>query len=468
MDNKKPRTTSSMVDRISKLPDSVILHILSFLPIEDVVSTCLISKRWKLMWYKVPKLSFSNKTTRFRLRGGQKTFCNYVDNCLEHRKRVMHSIPNSVITRFELHMDCYKRSKAAHIDKWLAFVVENSVEEINLFLSRANDDDDGQLYYYCLPKTVVFNASCLTVLELSMVELDSRYSFSFPSLKSLSLTLVRFADKDVVDGLLLGSPSLEKLWLISCSLSNDHQLHISSLSLKFLKIRLANIVEQIEAVNLESLDLYCVSFSKNLSVSKAIRNLSLTCDWRMEKSSIEYLISSLPLLENLTLSNCQYLGLKQIKISSQSLKSFNLNNSYDVEMNVIIESAPKLASFCYVGNIKFSISMESPNLINGTFIIIERRENYNGDWFIDMINFLLNLNCSWNSVSLHVDSAKGLILPENLKRLSHSPLVNWEHLRVFTDYEPENKSDLRDALMWISPSLKTLSIAKKGIFLKTF
>uniref|UniRef100_A0A803R4K9 F-box domain-containing protein n=1 Tax=Cannabis sativa TaxID=3483 RepID=A0A803R4K9_CANSA len=68
MDNegvkKRAKTTSSsssMVagdddDRISKLPDSVIIHILSFLPTEDVVQTCILSKRWKLIW-----LSFGQK-----------------------------------------------------------------------------------------------------------------------------------------------------------------------------------------------------------------------------------------------------------------------------------------------------------------------------------------------------------------------------------------------------------------------
>ncbi|KAM6570512.1 hypothetical protein CsatB_018497 [Cannabis sativa] len=49
MAEKRAKTTLMMMgeeeDRISKLPDSLILHILSFLFIKDVVSTCLISKR---------------------------------------------------------------------------------------------------------------------------------------------------------------------------------------------------------------------------------------------------------------------------------------------------------------------------------------------------------------------------------------------------------------------------------------
>ncbi|XP_030493104.2 putative F-box/LRR-repeat protein At4g15060 [Cannabis sativa] len=462
-------------DRISKLPDALILHILSFLLTKDVVPTCLLSKRWKFIWYSVPTLSFSYRTY-FQLPGGGKKLRNYVENCLEQRKRGMQFIPNSAITSFKLRMKSYKLSHSDGIDKWLAYAVENRVKEITLELGEGyyyDNDGNYYYYYYFLPKTLLVNAKFLTILELMLVELNCSYSFSFPSLKSLTLTLVQFGDKNVVSELLLGSPSLEKLWFNACSWSwnidYNQQFRIHSSSLKILKINGSDRVEQIEAMNLESLELREISFGAiNLSVCNAIKNLSLTCHWCVERSSIEYLISNLPLLENLTLSNLKDIGgLKHIKISSQSVKSFNLNNPFDEEVSVIIESAPNLASLCYIGNIKLKVSMASSNLLNGTFVILERHEKYDGDWFINLINFLLNLNCSWNRVSLHVDSVEALIMPENFKKICRSHLLNWEHLRVFTERQPERHSDLRDALQWISPSLKTLSI-EKGKSFKNF
>ncbi|KAM6570524.1 hypothetical protein CsatB_018509 [Cannabis sativa] len=446
-------------DRISKLPDAIIVHILSFLPTKDVVRTCLISNRWKLIWYLVPKLSFSNTESHF-----QEEFFNFVDKCLEHRERGKHIIPESTVTSFELQMEFYETSLVGCLDKWLTFAVDNKVQEIKLCLAVERCKNYLiHVKYYSLPKTLVLKARYLTILELNKVELDSRYSFSFPSLKSLSLRLVQFADNDVLDKLLLGSPSLENFKLCHLLPPYPHQLHIHSSTLKFLQIKgYMDIPLQIEVINLETLELHGVSFEEtNLLVCKAIRNLFLNCVWHtkeMALSSLEYLISNLHQLENLTLCSS-----KHVKISNPHLKSLKLRvNSISKDETRVIIEAPKLVSFCYEGNINHSISIESSNLLDGKFIFVDYYKNYDANWFIDMMSFMANLDCSWNIVSLHIDSEKALIFPEKMKKICRSPLVNWEHLRVFTTCKLERESDLRDALLWISPSLKRLSIMEKA------
>ncbi|XP_062091716.1 F-box/FBD/LRR-repeat protein At2g26030-like [Humulus lupulus] len=464
----KRRVKRASEDRISKLPDSIIVHILSFLPTPDVVPTCLLSKRWKLMWYSVPKLYLSDNDW------SPEKFFNYVDSFLEHRKKGMYFIVDSVITSFQLHMDCYHTSKATRLDKWLTFAVENKVKEIHLNL---NFCDEGG--YYCIPKLVV-NSKDLVILELVGLTLKTCYSVRLPALKTLSLTYVYFEENDAICNFLWGCPSLEKLLLSSCDLIEiGDVLRLQSISLKFMKIEYEDCVLytvlpiQVEAINLECLELERPIFeSSNLSTCKAIRNLSLDfCGLPMkdeDPSSLEYLISNLPLLEILTLKNSHILKLEHIKISNQRLRSLNLKNRWytkdDYEMNVIIESAPQLVSFCYEGNINFSISTESSNLLNGKFIILPQHDNYDANWFTSLMNFLLNLNCSWNIVTLHVMSDKVIILPKKFKRMCQSPLLNWKHLSVITDQKPERESDLEDVLIWISLSLETLSINGKIIF----
>jgi hypothetical protein len=43
-------------DKLSDLPDCVLLHILSFLNTKYAIQTCVLSKRWKNLWKRLPSL----------------------------------------------------------------------------------------------------------------------------------------------------------------------------------------------------------------------------------------------------------------------------------------------------------------------------------------------------------------------------------------------------------------------------
>ncbi|KAM6576907.1 hypothetical protein CsatB_028744 [Cannabis sativa] len=475
---KKRAKSTSMVggeDRISKLTDSVILHILSFLPTDQVVKTCILSKRWKLIWYAVPTLFFSNDiASELEWKQSRQKFYSYVDKYLKHRKKAMYYIVDSVITSFDLDMyDFYQRSKAGVLDKWLAFAIENKVKELHLRIGLERKNNRFYPEYYCLPK-VVENGTYLTVLELKCLELDSSHSFSFPFLKALSLEEIQQSDKakdDVVFKFLLGCRCLEKLRLHKYEfLRSGDKIPLQSLSLKFLELTYTTNLDglQVEAINLESLVITC-RFPSNIDFSacKKIRNLSfdgtvLVFD-AIKPPSLNALISYYPLLENLTLTFKPKQYEKHLRISSQQLKSFSLKNCHFEPCNITIESVPKLSYFCYEGYIDLTISIEPSNSLSGKIVIC--KEDYDAAWYIDMLNFLLNLNCSWNTISLHVEECEALIWPEKFTRVCRSPLLNWKHLKVITKCNnPEIISDLKDSLMWISPSLETLSINKMQIF----
>ncbi|RHN42577.1 putative F-box domain-containing protein [Medicago truncatula] len=52
------------VDRIRVLPDSVICHILSFLPTKQSATTSILSKRWNPLWLSVLTLDFDDQNLR--------------------------------------------------------------------------------------------------------------------------------------------------------------------------------------------------------------------------------------------------------------------------------------------------------------------------------------------------------------------------------------------------------------------
>ncbi|KAI9072975.1 hypothetical protein K1719_045067 [Acacia pycnantha] len=58
--NKMLRTEVDVRDRISDLPDSLLLHILSFLPAKEAIASSLLSKRWEL-WHSLPTLDLDRR-----------------------------------------------------------------------------------------------------------------------------------------------------------------------------------------------------------------------------------------------------------------------------------------------------------------------------------------------------------------------------------------------------------------------
>ncbi|XP_039843398.1 FBD-associated F-box protein At5g56370-like isoform X4 [Panicum virgatum] len=47
---EEPAATASNDDRLGSLPDDALLHVLSLLPSEDAVRTCVLARRWRHLW----------------------------------------------------------------------------------------------------------------------------------------------------------------------------------------------------------------------------------------------------------------------------------------------------------------------------------------------------------------------------------------------------------------------------------
>ncbi|MED6216750.1 hypothetical protein PIB30_010782 [Stylosanthes scabra] len=53
-------------DRLSDLPDCILIHIMTFLTTKDVVSTSILSRRWEDLWKHVPSLVLRTSDFKFR------------------------------------------------------------------------------------------------------------------------------------------------------------------------------------------------------------------------------------------------------------------------------------------------------------------------------------------------------------------------------------------------------------------
>ncbi|KAL6842994.1 hypothetical protein ACP4OV_027307 [Aristida adscensionis] len=81
----------SAPDRISALPDDMLLDIMSFLTLQEAVQTSLLSRRWRNIWASLNWLNFD--ATEF---SSMKTFKKFVDSFLLNRSSLPEVVPLDV------------------------------------------------------------------------------------------------------------------------------------------------------------------------------------------------------------------------------------------------------------------------------------------------------------------------------------------------------------------------------------
>ncbi|RZB52320.1 F-box/FBD/LRR-repeat protein At5g56420-like [Glycine soja] len=197
---QKPTTGDD--DRISHLPDVLLLQILSLLPTKQVVITGILSKRWRPLWPAVSVLDFDDESSpEFHHPGGLTGFAEFVYSVL-----LLHDAP--AIERFRLR--CANPNYSARdIATWLCHVARRRAERVELSLSLSR--------YVALPRCL-FHCDTVSVMKLNGVFLNALASFSvsLPLLKVLHVgDRVLFGCHDYVVKLLAGCPALEDLVLES-------------------------------------------------------------------------------------------------------------------------------------------------------------------------------------------------------------------------------------------------------------
>ncbi|MFQ6661298.1 hypothetical protein Gotur_029502 [Gossypium turneri] len=87
-DVKARRTDEEdLADRLSELPDHVILHIMSSLPIKEAVRTCLLSTRWKDLFTSISNIELDGVLRNKALRNRFMKFSDGFLSLLRHGVR---------------------------------------------------------------------------------------------------------------------------------------------------------------------------------------------------------------------------------------------------------------------------------------------------------------------------------------------------------------------------------------------
>ncbi|KAK2633040.1 hypothetical protein EUGRSUZ_L00690 [Eucalyptus grandis] len=193
----RPSPPLSPGDLISALPDAVIHHIFSFLPLKDVIKTSVLSKRWRCTWTSTTHLAFNGVRPRNH-DASSFDFPSLVDSVL--RQCTSPTVKKFHVTDLQYHED--DRPK---VDRWLHFAAGRRAEDLCLSLITEMRP------MYILPPSL-YCWSWLVRLEVSLCRFSWDLTVSWPCLKVLSMEYAKLSD-DFLRRILRGSPVLESLEL---------------------------------------------------------------------------------------------------------------------------------------------------------------------------------------------------------------------------------------------------------------
>ncbi|KAG7536089.1 F-box domain [Arabidopsis suecica] len=194
---KRNRAVVNEEDRISQLPEALILQILSLLPTKDVIATSVLSKQWQSLWKMVPILMFDSCDHKRKLGTFSKDVC-----------KTLHSHKAPILQSLHLDVD-FDTCTAIDIGILLGIAFGRNVRKLLLDVYPENNKSNRPFNF---PPTLLYTFETLETLILrfhALVDVPSQICLK--SLKTLHLDYMYYEDDESVCNLLSGCPFLETL-----------------------------------------------------------------------------------------------------------------------------------------------------------------------------------------------------------------------------------------------------------------
>ncbi|XP_074290015.1 uncharacterized protein LOC141616775 [Silene latifolia] len=495
----KKRKMIENLDRISELPEPIILHILSYLPLEDSARTSILSKAWNNYYSLYPILHFDHnlfalKSLISAKEGSREPsisqisdmFMDEVDCRLSKATQL-----DSPIRKLALTIAINDPKNFSRVDKWLELVKQINVQEICFFMQSAgnlweNLLDDGCVLYE-FPISVLASKGLRTVYirgckfadETLVGDPINKRGVSFCSLQRLCLSHVYIGDH-VFENLTNYCKGIEILVLDYCTVLMD-SMELS----KFPKLKNALIeIEDglIDRVGIEDTNLECFKCDVNIDTEchispaacASIRELTLVGCTINQPSLFADLAATFPLVEEAdifihdtetfkantnVLRKLKFTGdgsvpLKEVHIDCPSLTLLDCSTYGLMELYV---DCPKLRVFRYQGStVPKLLFFSSTSDLEKSSCELTVNYAYDTFWFNSLRAFLVCVMAVPTYVSLLVTSPLATFEPEQIEAIQASSGYN-VHLMLSVTYEVEqNVAALVDAVLWtIRPTTLT-------------
>ncbi|XP_078153691.1 FBD-associated F-box protein At4g13985-like [Carex rostrata] len=267
MTNTKRHCCKRNIDRISTLPDDLLIHVLSFLSTKESVQTCILAKRWRNTWASLRVLKFklvefltnSDLQNDERRKLCKDKFEQFIHGVLKNKEKCLD----------EFQYEWFINIENDYSMEWLDRVVTLMPRVINIIYYGKNTLEIPNLVFSCIClqnlKMILCTDDRITIIRLKLINL--------PSLKVLNLRRVDL-DDDFAQKLFLGCPALESLDLHYCDLGFSD---ISSKVLKTLALYHCSYLNQMQICcpRIVSLDIRsykekrCIALKNNTSLATA-------------------------------------------------------------------------------------------------------------------------------------------------------------------------------------------------------
>ncbi|KAM7273890.1 hypothetical protein ACFE04_028554 [Oxalis oulophora] len=423
------------LDRISKLPESTLHHIQSFLTFKNIVQLSVLSKTWKQVSIYQPNLTFDSHFFRFnsciiadrdqniwvrcpnRMQDKFRQSCVFIDQILRpFREQGLN------VNKFELDMFIFDLDWLSYIDQWIQQAINQNVRELTLWFGWLFPPQ----YIYPLPVFILLAKSVVT-LKLKRCKLPSVDRYFKTNLSSL-----------------------KKLFLRQVELSDDLPQDIFDLTLSYCKGMSSLRIS--DPVKLKKLEV-----NQNYNLENVYIDASSLVEVKFTGENLKIFdIKKCPALENLHLNivwgNNNNNNNNKVTISSCSLKFLKIKMQW-YPPSIIEINAPNLSEFTYFGHAP-ELSLNAPSLESCLFDLGVDNEYITPEYssHLKEIEFLSNFNHCRN-VNLSCQNVKLLMVPKGVRDVRVSPLPNVEKLKITIrgDKTLETNEELMDSLFWISP-----------------
>ncbi|KAM3390194.1 hypothetical protein ACQJBY_012025 [Aegilops geniculata] len=226
---------------LDKLPEDMLHHIHSLMPVLDAGRAACVSRRFLCSWRCYSNLTLNIQTLWSpgnKFEGSEMYFINKVDKILNN-----YSDNGMKVKTLKLNLWHCSSVSASYLDRWLRIAVKPGIKELRLPLSPSMKEK------YCFPCSVLFDGAATSSIESLYISNCTFHPIGtlgcFRRLKSLVLCGIHITEEGLRQ-LVSKSFSLEWLEIFSCNEIICLKIPCTLQKLKLLKVGRCRKIQMIE------------------------------------------------------------------------------------------------------------------------------------------------------------------------------------------------------------------------------